>query len=97
MKLKIYLMTAVGFGILVGSIILAQPFVSHSQNEVPPTRVEVINTPLEIRSLEAPPCCVPKQPFWKLVFVTGEDGAAVGGLSFLVPTGKRLVIENVSV
>ena len=96
MKIKNYLMTAVGFGILVGSIILAQPFVSHSQNQVPPTPVEVINTPLEVRTVEAPPCCVPKQPFRKLILVAGED--VKDALSqFDVPSGKRLVIENVSV
>jgi hypothetical protein len=59
MKIKSYvkiksLMSTAGFVILVGAFILAQPFVSHSQNQVPPTRVEVINTPLEIRNVEAP-------------------------------------------
>ena len=97
MKIKNYLMPAVGFGILVGSIILGQPFVSHSQNQVPPIPVEVINTPLEIRTVEAPPCCVPRQPFRKQVALSGRDGESSGLSDFVVPTGKRLVIENVSV
>ncbi|HZM90196.1 MAG TPA: hypothetical protein VFF31_26995 [Blastocatellia bacterium] len=97
MKIKSYLMAAVGFGILVGSIILAQPFVSHSQNQVPPIPVEVINTPLEIRTVEAPPCCVPRQPFRKLVGLVGDNGENAAFSNFVVPGGKRLVIENVSV
>ena len=98
MKIKSYLMAGVGFGILVGSIILAQPFVSHSQNQVPPIPVEVINTPLEIRSVdEAPACCTPKHPFRKFVQLVGPDGAGATSSDFGVPTGKRLVIENVSV
>jgi hypothetical protein len=97
MKIKSYLMAAVGFGILVGSIILAQPFVSHSQNQVPPIPVEVINTPLDVRTVEAPPCCVPKDPFRKFVRLTGEDGQDYVTSEFSVPSGKRLVIENVSV
>jgi hypothetical protein len=97
MKIKNYLMAAVGFGILVGSIILAQPFVSHSQNQVPPTPVEVINTPLEVRTVEAPPCCVPKRPFRKLIRCFGTDGKFFVNSDFFVPSGKRLVIENVSV
>jgi hypothetical protein len=97
MKIKSYLSAAVGFGILVGSIILAQPFVSHSQNQVPPIPVEVINTPLEIRTAGAPPCCVPKHPFRKLIRCFGTDGTLLVTSDFLVPSGKRLVIENVSV
>lgn len=98
MKIKNYLMAALGFGILVGSIILAQPFVSHSQNQVPPIPVEVINTPLEIRSVDkAPPCCVPKDPFRKDFDLLGEDGKNIAESDFIVPSGKRLVIENVSV
>jgi hypothetical protein len=97
LKIKSYLMSTAGFGILVGAIILAQPFVSHSQNQVPPTRVEVINTPLEIRNVEAPPCCVPKNPFRKVVHLVAEDGETAPYTHLDVPVGKRLVIENVSV
>jgi hypothetical protein len=97
MKIKNYLMAAVGFGILVGSIILSQPFVSHSQNELPPTRVVVTNLPLEVRSVdEAPPCCVPKQPFRKFVHVVAGPSGRSARVDFVVPGGKRLVIENVS-
>ena len=98
MKIKSYLMAALGFAILVGSIILAQPFVSHSQSQISPTPVTVTNTPLEIRSVEeAPPCCVPRRPFRKSFFLVGEDGKSGASSDFVVPSGKRLVIENVSV
>jgi hypothetical protein len=88
MKIKNSVMPAVGFGILIGSIILAQPFVSHSQNQVPPIPVEVI---------KAPPCCVPKHPFRKLIQCFGTNGKSFVSSDFFVPSGKRLVIENVSV
>lgn len=93
MKIKNYLMAAVGFGILVGSIILGQPFVSHSQNQVPPTPVEVTNLPLEVRTVEAPPCCVPKQPFRKLVSLVGDNARMLHFRTSLYPAENDLSLR----
>ena len=94
-KFKTYLLAAIGLVILVGALVLLTPIAGQGQRGGGPPggmNVNVVNTSAK----PVPTFAFPTEPFQIGVSFSIEAGNMWGYGSFIVPTGKRLVIEHVS-